>query len=85
MTNNVFKKSLVIGIIILFLGASIIPFVTSKETLKTSTFNSTGFTDNCDWIVDNEGDGDFTNIRMLLISLYLVKQFVFIVELILKI
>jgi len=63
MIKNVFKKSLVIGIIILFLGTSVIPFVSSRKTLETSAFVAIETTNDCDWIVDDEGDGDFTSIQ----------------------
>jgi len=65
MIKNVFRKGLVIGIIILFFGASIVPAIMSgeRETLDTSDFVATESSYDCDWIVDDEGDGDFETIQ----------------------
>lgn len=58
MSEKEVKRYFVIGIILLSFGASLLPVViadqpnnTNKKLLKTT------------WIVDNEGDGDFTSIQ----------------------
>lgn len=50
---------LIIGILILSIGASVIPIGTSTSTQYTSPQLSPKAT----WIVDDEGDGDFTSIQ----------------------
>jgi len=59
MKNIIFLKSLVLGLIILGAGASIIPNVLSKQSEKLGSEKSLIAT----WIVDDEGDGDFTSIQ----------------------
>ena len=59
----IFKKYFVIGIAFLFLGSSVLQFATSKETLLIKTFYPTEIANDCDWIVDDEGDGDFDSIQ----------------------
>jgi nitrous oxidase accessory protein len=59
MENKRSKKSLLVGLIILGAGVSFLPFVgaTQQPILKSeSLLNAT-------WIVDNEGDEDFTTIQ----------------------
>ncbi len=59
MKNNMCKKAVIYGIIMIISGASFIPSVISTETRMISfapTMKST-------WIVDNEGDGDYTTIQ----------------------
>ena len=52
-------RCFVIGILILFIGASIIPTGLSQQQEK----NSYGLLSKTTWIVDDEGDGDFTSIQ----------------------
>ena len=60
MQKSIIKSGLVFGIISLFVLVNIIPIVTSGEIKKTK---SDTFLLNI-WIVDDEGDGDFTGIQM---------------------
>ena len=53
-----YRKYLVIGIVLLFVGASVMPSTISREIKKTQTISTRLNT----WIVDNEGDGDFITI-----------------------
>ena len=59
MKNKIIIKGLLIGIIILFIGVSIGPSVISKEGKRVSSVTRILTT----WIVDDEGDGDFTSIQ----------------------
>ena len=57
-----FKKILVFGITLLFFGVNIFSFVSSSKIseIQTATFTETG---NNSYIVDDEGDGNFTTIQ----------------------
>jgi len=57
-----FKKVLVFGITLLFLGFNIFSFVSSTKISKIQTVTITE-TGNNSYIVDNEGDGNFTTIQ----------------------
>jgi len=59
MKNKIYWRSLVLGMIILGAGANIIPTVLSKQPQELIPEKSLMTT----WIVDNEGDGDFTTIQ----------------------
>ena len=59
MKNNLFRKGLVIVIIMFFVGVSIIPSIISGDIKKTRA-DTTMLNI---WIVDDEGDGDFTSIQ----------------------
>ena len=57
-----FKKTLIFGIILLFVGVNTFTFASPKNTLKTLNYEVTEITFN-NYIVDNEGDGNFTTIK----------------------
>jgi len=57
-----FRKAMVIGIIFLFVGVNTFSFASSRKTLETHTFTAKETSYN-DYIVDNEGDGNFTTIQ----------------------
>jgi len=59
MENHYLKKGLVISIMILFAVISIAPCVLSEDAKKIPSVTNTVAT----WIVDDEGDGDFTSIQ----------------------
>ena len=61
MKKMIFGKSCCFAIILLFVGTSIVPSVMSLDTKKTSIVAT--MTTTCTWIVDDEGDGDFTEIQ----------------------
>jgi parallel beta-helix repeat protein len=54
-----FRKNLVIGIIFLFVGASIVQSISSSEIKKTGAITTISNT----WIVDDDGDGNFSQIQ----------------------
>jgi parallel beta-helix repeat protein len=56
-TYSQFRKCVAIGIIILFIGVSTIPFIHAQNLQLESN------TETNDIIVDNEGDGDYTSIQ----------------------
>lgn len=58
------KIGIVFGIIILFIGVSIIPSIMSIETQKITTVTKIQTT----WIVDDEDDGNFTSIQEAIAS-----------------
>lgn len=55
MQNNLLKKGLLVGIIVLFIGVSIIPSVPSEQIEQTTTGHVI--------TVDDEGDGDYVTIK----------------------
>ncbi|UCF13722.1 MAG: right-handed parallel beta-helix repeat-containing protein [Thermoplasmatales archaeon] len=59
MKNNLVIKAVICGIVIIISSASFISTVISDETRITSFVSSMKAT----WIVDDEGDGDFTTIQ----------------------
>lgn len=59
MKKGIFGKSCCFAIIILFVGTSIVPSVMSIDIKKTSIVATMSTT----WIVDDEGDGNFTEIQ----------------------
>ncbi len=63
MIKKFFKKYLVMGIIILLFGAVFNSFVNSKELLQKANIKNIGLLDDCDIVVDDEGDGDYTTIQ----------------------
>jgi len=59
MRGDFVKKGLVLGIIVLFVGVSIGPSVISEECERIPSVARMLTT----WVVDDEGDGDFTSIQ----------------------
>jgi parallel beta-helix repeat protein len=57
MRNNMFKKGLVLGIIVLFVGAGVIPSTVGikKEKTTIATLDSPGYIQD---LIDNASDGD---------------------------
>ena len=63
MRNGLIKNGLVFSTIFLFIGVSILPIVSSSELYNEPIKSKIKIIEECDWIVDDEGDGDFINIQ----------------------
>ena len=59
MKNKIYLKSLILVIMMLGAVANIVPTALSKQSERIIAVNELANT----WIVDNEGDGDFTSIQ----------------------
>ena len=66
MTNNVFKKSLVIGIIVLFIGASIIPMIGAFVANDKNEYSSMDNIENLDR--DGWCDSDWSYSKKITIN-----------------
>jgi len=59
MENNMWKKGLVFGIIVLFVGAGVAPLIMAKDELKTPNVTITKTT----WFVKGDGDNNNSGIN----------------------
>jgi parallel beta-helix repeat protein len=58
-----YKKAIIIGIVLLFFGASVLPNVISKEVVSSPSLTMVNFNGR-NWTVDDEeGDANFTSIQ----------------------
>lgn len=62
MKKDLFRKAIVLAIIILFVGVVVVPSVMSRSSVNTQKKLAVMSVQNT-WIVDDEGDGDFTFIQ----------------------
>ena len=65
MRDRLIKKGLVLGIMLFFLGASILPTISSIKFNNEHILEELRILENCDWIVDDEGDVSYWEVRWM--------------------